>query len=96
LCEGFDGGRDAARQLFALSSKSLKLLPSTRVVIHVFASVPTLAVTLCQASIIPKADFLNEFVNGFNSVDEMATFINVGRGKELTDAKINGTITRNF
>jgi hypothetical protein len=30
-------------------------------------------------------------VNGFNTVDELATYVNVGRGKELTDSKINGT-----
>jgi len=29
-------------------------------------------------------------MNGFNSVDDLVTFTNVGRGKELADTKIKG------
>ena len=64
--------------------------PTTRLFIHVFANVTSLALVLTQTTIIPKVDVFHEFVNGFNSVDELITFVNVGRGKDLTDSKING------
>jgi hypothetical protein len=88
---GYEGGREAARQLYSQSVKSLKLPPSTKVVIHIFANVGYLANALHRASFIPKPEILNEFVNGFNAIDEMITFVNVGPGKELPDLKINGT-----
>jgi hypothetical protein len=53
--------------------------------------VTSLAFVLTQSNIIEKTDVLYDFVNGFNTVDELATYVNVGRGKELTDSKINGT-----
>ena len=42
---------------------------------------------------ISRQEIFHEFVNGFNSLDELVTFINVGRGKELTDSKINGILS---
>lgn len=85
-----DGGREAARQLLALSRQSLKLPQSTKILIHVFANVTGLAPVLYQSGIIPKDQIFHEFVNGFNSVSELTTFVNVGHGKELADSKING------
>src|SRR5271154_2178083 len=58
--------------------------------IFVFANTTSLAPLLQQRNIIPKIDMFNDFINGFNSVDELVTFTNVGRGKELTDTKIKG------
>jgi hypothetical protein len=46
-----------------------------------------------QQNLISKPETFYEFVNGFNSVDDLVTFTNVGRGKELTDSKINGIPT---
>ena len=60
--------------------------------VSVFANVCTLANTLYQAAIVPKADVLSEFVNGFNCFDEMVTFVNIGRVKDLVDSKIDGTV----
>jgi hypothetical protein len=73
-----------------LSRSRVLLSQSTKLIVHVFANVSGLAFSLAQSMIIPKQETFHEFVNGFNSVDEMVTFVNVGRGKELTDSKING------
>ena len=89
--EGYEGGREAARQVVTLSRSCLKLSPSTRLLVQVFANVSGLGYILMQFGLISKQEIFHEFVNGFNSVDELVTFINVGRGKELTDSKINGT-----
>ena len=43
-----------------------------------------------QYNIISKIDTFYDFINGFNSVDELVTFTNVGRGKEVADTKIKG------
>jgi len=58
--------------------------------VFVFANATSLAPILQQQNIIPKIDTFYDFINGFNSVDELAMFTNVGRGKELTDTKIKG------
>jgi hypothetical protein len=59
--------------------------------VYVFANVPTLAATLFQSGLILRTEVFHEFVNGFNSAGELVTFVDVGRGKELADSKINGT-----
>lgn len=59
-------------------------------VVHVFANVPSLAATLVQSGLILKMEIFHEFVNGFNSVGDLVTFVDVGRGKELADSKVNG------
>jgi hypothetical protein len=64
---------------------------STKIWILVFANATMLAPVLLQHNIIPKIELFYEFINGFNSVDELVTFTNVGHGKELTDTKIKGT-----
>lgn len=92
VVEGYEGGREAARQVVTLSRSCLKLSPSTRLLVQVFANVGGVAYTLVQVGMISKQEIFHEFVNGFNSLDELVTFINVGRGKELTDSKINGTL----
>jgi hypothetical protein len=74
-----------------LSRSRVLLSQSTKLIVHVFANVSGLAFSLAQSMIISKQETFHEFVNGFNSVDEMVTFVNVGRGKELTHSKINGT-----
>lgn len=56
----------------------------------VFANATMLAPVLLQHNIVPKTESFYEFINGFNSVDELVIFTNVGRGKELTDTKIKG------
>jgi hypothetical protein len=89
--EGFEGGREAARQIVTMSRSYLKLSPSTRLLVQVYGNVLGLGYALLQCGMIFKQETFHEFVNGFNSVDELVTFINVGRGKELTDSKINGT-----
>jgi hypothetical protein len=63
---------------------------STKICIHVFANATNLAPALVQHNIISKPDVLYDFINGFNTADPLVTFVNVGRGKELTDTKING------
>src|SRR5437667_9913763 len=88
LCDGFDGGREAACKLVTQSYQSLQ---SPKLLVHVFANVSGLATTLLQSGIISRAEILHEFVNGFNSVGDLVTFVTVGRGKELADSKINGT-----
>jgi hypothetical protein len=94
LSQGFDGGREAARQLHAQSYKTLNLTHATQLLIHVFANVTDLSFTLFLSGILPKPEVFQDFVNGFNSVGELITFVNVGRGKEFTDSKINGTLIR--
>lgn len=71
----------------ALDIKTVEI----KIWIQVFANVTMLAPVLLQHNIVPKIELFYEFVNGFNSVDELVTFTNVGRGKELTDTKIKGT-----
>lgn len=61
-----------------------------KVWISVFANATNLAPVLQQSQIIPKIDTFFDFINGFNSIDDLVTFTNVGRGKELTDTKIKG------
>lgn len=63
-----------------------------KVWIFVFANATMLAPVLLQHNIVPKVELFYDFINGFNSVDELVTFTNVGRGKELTDTKIKGTL----
>ena len=75
-----------------MSRSFLKLLPSTRLLVQVYGNVLGLGYALFQSGMISKQETFHDFVNGFNSVDELVTFINVGRGKELTDSKINGTL----
>ena len=91
--EGFEGGRDAARQVVTLSRSCLKLSPSTRLHVQVFANISGLGYTMSQSGLISRPEIFHDFVNGFNSVEELVTFINVGRGKELTDSKISGSFT---
>ena len=55
-----------------------------------FANATSLAQILTQRNIITSASVFHEFINGFNAVDELVTFTNVGRGKELVDTKIKG------
>ena len=93
LCGGFDGGREAARQLVTQSYKGLKISQPVQMVVHVFADVTSLATTLVQSVIISRQEIFQEFVNGFNSVGDLVTFVDVGRGKELADLKINGIRT---
>ena len=54
------------------------------------ANATSLAQVLAQRNIINTANTFHEFINGFNAVDELVTFTNVGRGKELVDTKIKG------
>ena len=59
-------------------------------IVHVFSNVPSLAASLFQSGLILKTEVFNEFVNGFNSVGELITFVDMGRSKEFADSKING------
>ena len=88
---GFDGGKEAARQLVMMSYKSINTPQSTKLMVHMFANVVGLGNTLSQSHVISKPEIFHDFVDGFNSVDELITFINVGPGKELAELKINGT-----
>ena len=63
-----------------------------KVWIFVFANATMLAPVLVDHNIVSKVESFYEFINGFNSVDDLVTFTNVGRGKELTDTKIKGII----
>ena len=89
--QGFDGGREAAFELLNNARETLGAPGSTKLFVHVFANATGLAIALTQSGIIPKVDIFHDFVNGFNTVDDLVTYVNVGRGKELTDSKINGT-----
>jgi hypothetical protein len=89
--QGFEGGREAAHELLANARNVTGATSATKIFVHVFANATSLSIVLAQSGVIPKVDFLHEFVNGFNTVDELVTFVNVGRGKELTDSKINGS-----
>jgi hypothetical protein len=95
LAQGADGGRNAARELISYARKEISATPtgttSTNICIHIFANATNLAPALVQYNIIPKVDTFHEFMNGFNSVDPLVMFVNVGRGKELTDTKVNGS-----
>ena len=62
----------------------------SKVWIFVFANASSLAPVLARQNLISKPELFYDFMNGFNSVDDLVTFTNVGRGKELTDTKING------
>lgn len=66
-----------------------------KVWIFVFANATMLAPVLVEHNIVPKVELFYEFINGFNSVDDLVTFTNVGRGKELTDTKIKGIRSSN-
>ena len=95
LCVGFEGGREAARQLVTQSYKGLKMSQPGQMIVHVFADVTSLATTLLQCGIISRQEIFHEFVNGFNSVGDLVTFVDVGRGKEVADLKVNGIRTLN-
>lgn len=64
---------------------------NTKLIVHVFGNVSRLAAFLAQSMIISKQETFHDFVNGFNTVDEMVIFTSIGRGKELTESKIDGT-----
>jgi len=68
----------------------LETAATTNVWIQVFENATKLAPVLLEHNIVPKIESFYEFINGFNSVYDLATFTNVGRGKELTDTKIKG------
>jgi hypothetical protein len=93
LARGFEGGEEAASGLVALVSKRLSLSHSTRVLVHVFAQCSVLAAFLAQAGIISRPDAFTDFVAGFNSKEELCTFVDVGKGKEATCSKISGIIS---
>lgn len=89
LAQGFEGGGRAVRELITMTRQILTS-KTDKIWIFVFANATSLAPVLQQRNIIPKTDIFYDFINGFNSVDELVTFTNVGRGKELTDSKIKG------
>jgi hypothetical protein len=95
LVQGTEGGRNAARELISYTRKEISATSagttSINICIHIFANATNLAPALVQYNIISKTDIFHEFMNGFNSVDPLVTFVNVGRGKELTDTKVNGS-----
>jgi hypothetical protein len=79
---GFEGGREASRQLIAISHNCLSLSQYTKMTIHVFADLNNLAATLNQADIIRSEDVFFDFVGGFESVGEMSNFIHVTSGAD--------------
>lgn len=92
LARGFEGGEEAASALVALVSKRLGLSHSTRVLVHVFAQCPVLANLLGHAGIISRPDAFTDFVAGFNSKEELCSFVDVGKAKDATFSKIEGVI----
>jgi len=71
--------------------KALKL--PTKLVIHVVGNVFGLADIFLNAGMISTPGTFHEFVHGFNSFDELVTFVNVGaiaNGVNLTYSKIQG------
>lgn len=89
LAQGFEGGCKAVRELITMTRQTLTS-KTDKIWIFVFANATSLAPVLQQHNIIPKIDVFYDFIHGFNSVDELVTFTNVGWGKELTDSKIQG------
>jgi len=73
-------------------SKRLGLSLSTRVLVHIFAQYSILAALLVQAGIVNRPDAFAEFVAGFNSKEELCTFVDVGKAKSAISSKINGTL----
>ena len=73
-------------------SKRLGLSLSTKVLVHIFAQYSILAALLVQAGIVNRPDAFAEFVAGFNSKEELCTFVDVGKVKSAISSKINGTI----
>jgi hypothetical protein len=98
LTQGFEGGRAAAQGLITSTRESLKdeIIATTKIWIFVLANATSLAQILNQRNVITTANIFHDFMNGFNSVDDLVTFTNVGRGKELVDTKIKGWSPENL
>lgn len=91
LSGGFAGGRKAACQIISNIRNGIGAqFPSAKIWISVFANATDLGPVLFHHRYIPTLSVLDEFISGFNDIDDLVTFVNVGRGKELTDTKLNG------
>jgi hypothetical protein len=91
LSQGFAGGRKAACEIISNIRNGIGTqFPSAKIWISVFANATGLGPVLFHHNYIPALGVLDDFISGFNDIDDLVTFVNVGRGKELTDTKLNG------
>lgn len=92
LSKGCAGGRKAADEILSSVRNCLgNILPSSRIWVSVFVNAAGLGPVLSKHNYITSPSVLDDFMSGFNDVDDLVTFVNVGHGKELTDSKLNGT-----
>lgn len=82
----------AANELLkAINEKfnSTETTPVT-VIVNVFANVTGLGKAMKRDGCVADNNALHNFVMGFNQANVSSTFVDVGFGKELADAKILG------
>ncbi|KAK3399367.1 hypothetical protein B0T20DRAFT_497633 [Sordaria brevicollis] len=97
LSQGVEGGRKAARRLYAELRKHLESINTSRgtghhidtVMVKVYLSVEGLARDLLEADIIQEEGQLTNFGKGFTSEKAFFDFIDVGPDKENTYPKKN-------
>ncbi|KAI1652235.1 uncharacterized protein F4817DRAFT_8851 [Daldinia loculata] len=88
--KGIEGGKMAANELLkAINEKfnSTETTPVT-VIVNVFANVTGLGKAMKRDGCVADNNALHNFVMGFNQANVSSTFVDVGFGKELADAKI--------
>jgi hypothetical protein len=95
VCEGEQGGRQAAVQLHAAITRYVQesnTIPTeSRILCRVYANVGGLAETLIRNGSVEDVATFENFVRGFTRGKTLFDFVDVGPGKDRADKKIIGT-----
>ncbi|KAI0130637.1 hypothetical protein F4814DRAFT_456666 [Daldinia grandis] len=88
--KGIEGGKMAANELLKAINEKFNSTDasSVTVMINVFANVTGLSKAMKRDGSFTNSNALHDFVMGFNQANVSSTFVDVGIGKELADAKI--------
>lgn len=92
---GKSGGQEAAKALKEAVQDHVQMVESNagsnvQYKIRVYANVKGLAKAYHRANIIASEDTLESFIQGFNMENMLCDFVDVGKAKESSDAKIRG------
>ncbi|KAI0845787.1 hypothetical protein F5Y00DRAFT_272692 [Daldinia vernicosa] len=88
--KGIEGGKKAANELLKAINEKFNSAETTSVtvIVNIFANVTGLAKAMKRDGCVADKHALHDFVTGFNQANVSSTFVDVGFGKELADAKI--------
>ncbi|KAI1805698.1 hypothetical protein F4811DRAFT_569896 [Daldinia bambusicola] len=99
--QGVEGGKKAADELIKAINERLNLAETTSLTVFVtiYANVVGLGKAMTLDACLSDSNTLHDFVIGFNQANVYSTFVDVGFGKELVDARILDSLRfhlRNF